>query len=177
MTLSKVLFTILFSFLIGNSFAQKTKQELLKLIGQKDLYKANQVQIQIKTSEAWILFKKGKNDDAIKLMIEAADMEDATEKHPVTPGEVIPARELLGDMLFEMNKPAAALEAYEADLKKHAKRFNGLYGAAISAEKSNDLTKAIDYYQQVVDVTNGTGSNRAELEKAKLFLKIKIKKS
>ena len=88
------------------------------LMAQKDSYKANQVQIQIKTSEAWILFKEGKNNEALKLMNVAADMEDKTEKHPVTPGEVIPARELLGDMLLQMNKPGKALEAYESRFEK-----------------------------------------------------------
>lgn len=70
------------------------------ILKQKDLYKANQVQIQIKTSEAWLRFKEGKKDKALMLMNAASEMEDKTEKHPVTPGEVIPARELLADMLF-----------------------------------------------------------------------------
>jgi Tetratricopeptide repeat len=141
------------------------------LMNQKKSYEANQVLIQIKSSEAWILLKEGKNEQALTLMEAAADMEDKTEKHPVTPGEVIPARELLGDMLIQMNKPAEALKAYEADLKKHPGRFNGLYGAAIAAEKSNNPQKANQYYQQLVVSANATGSNRPELEKARLYLK------
>ncbi|MGZ8558081.1 MAG: tetratricopeptide repeat protein [Chitinophagaceae bacterium] len=141
------------------------------LMNQKDLYKANQVQIQIKTSEAWILFKEGKNNEALKLMTVAAGMEDNTQKHPVTPGEVIPARELLGDMLFQMNKPDNALEAYEADLKQHANRFNGLYSAGLAAEKSNNVKKANYYYQQLIDIANSPKANRAELERARLFLR------
>ena len=95
---------------IGNIDSAKAELKKLNMIydtlmKQKDSYKANQVQIQIKTSEAWIQFKEGKNNEALKLMNFAADMEDKTEKHPVTPGEVIPARELLGDMLLQMNKP------------------------------------------------------------------------
>ena len=142
-----------------------------RLLGQKDTYKANQVQIQIKTAEAWMRFKEGKNNEALILMNLAADMEDKTEKHPVTPGEVIPARELLGDMLLQMNKPDEALKAYEADLKKHRYRFNGLYGAAIAAERGNNFEKANTYYQQLTSIAYSTNSNRPELETARLFLK------
>src|SRR5258706_13323455 len=86
------------------------------LLGQKEMYKANLVDIQIKTAESWLYFKAEKNfKKAIELMTTAASMEDATEKDPVTPGEVIPARELLGDMFLQMNEPLQALEAYEAD--------------------------------------------------------------
>jgi Tetratricopeptide repeat len=141
------------------------------LLNQKDLYKANQVQIQIRISEAWIQFKEGKNNEALKTMRVAATMEDNTEKSPVTPGEVIPAMELLGDMLFQMNQPARALEAYEADLKKHPNRFNGLFAAGLAAEKCNNLQKANEYYRQLLVVANSPESNRPELETAKLFLK------
>lgn len=141
------------------------------LMKQKDLYKANQVKIQINTSEAWILFKEGKNDEALKTMIVAADMEDKTEKHPVTPGEVIPAAELLGDMLMKMNKPGKALEAYEADLKKHPNRFNGLCGAALAAEKLHNVEKTNFYYRQLTNIANATDSSRPELKAARLYLK------
>ncbi len=141
------------------------------LMIQRDLYKANQVQIQIKTSEAWILFKEGKNNEALKLMNDAANMEDNTQKHPVTPGEVRPARELLGDMLLQMNKPDIALEAYETDLKTHPNRFNGLFGAGSAAEKLNDLEKANSYYRQLINISDSINSNRSELETARSFLK------
>jgi hypothetical protein len=141
------------------------------LIKQKDMYKANQVQIQINASQAWILFKEGKNNEALKLMIASADMEDKTEKSPVTPGEVIPARELLGDMLLQMNEPGKALEAYEEDLKNHLKRFNGLYGAGLAAERSDNPKKANYYYQQLSGIANSKNSNRPELDAARLYLK------
>jgi tetratricopeptide (TPR) repeat protein len=141
------------------------------LIKQKDLYKANQVEIQIKTAEAWIAFGDRKNVDALKIMNGAADMEDRTEKHPVTPGEVIPARELVGDMFMQMNRPDKALEAYESDLKKHPNRFNGLYGAGLAAEKSGNMEKAKFYYQQLLNVTDSASSGRPELDRATLFLK------
>jgi tetratricopeptide (TPR) repeat protein len=141
------------------------------LMAQKDMYKANQVAIQIKTSEAWIRFKEGKYDEALMLMQLAADMEDKTEKHPVTPGEVLPARELLGDMLLQLNKPVEALEAYEADLKKHPNRFNALYGAGVSAQKSGNTPKNKFYFKQLLNVAGNTNSNRSELTKVKQFIK------
>ena len=134
-------------------------------MAQKDAYKANQVAIQIKTSEAWIRLKEGKNNEALKLMQFAADMEDKTEKHPVTPGEVIPARELLGDMLLQLNMPMKALEAYEADLKKHPNRFNAIYGAGLAAQKSGNMQKSKSYFQQLLNVAGNTTSNRSELTK------------
>ncbi|MEO5563804.1 MAG: hypothetical protein ABIR18_10225 [Chitinophagaceae bacterium] len=141
------------------------------LVDMKDSYKANQVMIQVKTAEAWILFKEGKNDEALKMMNAAADMEDKTEKSPVTPGEVIPARELVGDMLMQMNKPAEALVSYEADLVKHVNRFNGLYGAGLAAEKSNNPGKANTYYRKLAGIASSVDSNRPELKAAKAFLK------
>ena len=142
-----------------------------KLTEQKDSYKANQVLIQIKASEAWIKLMEGKKDEALQLMQIAADMEDKTEKHPVTPGEVIPARELLGDMFLQMNKPANALEAYELDLKKHPNRFNGLNGAAVSAAASGLPEKAKFFYRQLLNSAGSPGSERTELETARLYLK------
>jgi tetratricopeptide (TPR) repeat protein len=141
-----------------------------KLAGQKDAYKANQVQIQISTSEAWLRWKEGKNDEAIVLMNRAADAEDNTFKHPVTPCEVIPARELLGDLLLQMDKPGEALEAYEADLKRHPRRFNGLYGAGSAAEKAGDLKKADLYYRQLVNIIDHADTTRPEIAIVKKFL-------
>ena len=90
--------------------------------------------IQIKICNAWLELVNGKKEGAIKLMAEASDM-DATAKHPVTPGEIIPARELLGDMYFKNGDYKNALAAYESDLKTHPKRFNGLFGAALASKK------------------------------------------
>lgn len=124
-----------------------------ELIAKKETYNANQVSIQIKSSEAWILWKAGKNAAALEKMQQAADMEDKTEKHPVTPGEVLPARELLADMLLEMHQPQKALEAYELDLANHPNRYNGLYGAAVAAERSGKQELANTYYKQLSNIT------------------------
>lgn len=103
-----------------------------ELLNQKDEYKANQVQVQILAGSAWIDLKKGDKAKAVQLMQQAADLEDATLKHPVTPGEVLPARELLGDMYLALNQRGDALAAYSDDLKSHPKRLNGLKGQSLS---------------------------------------------
>lgn len=140
------------------------------LAAQKDAYKAAQVAIQIKSGEAWIAFAEGRKEAALQLMNEAAGMEDKTEKAPVTPGEVLPAKELLADMLLRLNKPAEALAAYEANLKKRPNRFNGLYGAAVASEKLNDATKTTAYYAQLLSMVGRVESKRPEVQKARLFL-------
>jgi tetratricopeptide (TPR) repeat protein len=86
----------------------------------------------------------------------------------VTPGEILPARELLGDMLVRLNQPEKALQAYTLNLQKHPNRFNGLYGAAVAAEKAGVLEKAVVYYRQLVSIADS--SDRVEIKKAKSFL-------
>jgi len=152
----------------------KTELEQLQIIHDKlkeskENYKANLVLIQIKAADGWIKLYEGHKAEALTLMKAAADMEDATEKHPVTPGEVIPARELLGDMYLEINESAKALEAYREDLKRHPNRFNGLYGAGLAAQKSGNVKEAIDYYNQLLSVASN--SSRPELILVKSFLK------
>jgi tetratricopeptide (TPR) repeat protein len=141
------------------------------LVQKQEIYKANQVQIQVKASEAWILFKEGKKEAALKLMNEAATIEETTPKPPVTPGEVVPARELLGDLLMAMNKPAGALEAYEIDLRDHPSRFNALYSAGLAAERINNREKAATYYRQLLNSCNTPDADRQELLIAKAYLK------
>jgi tetratricopeptide (TPR) repeat protein len=141
-----------------------------RLIERKDAYMANQVHIQMKSAEAWIAFRTGKKAEALNLMNEAADMEDKTQKHPVTPGEVLPARELLGDMLMEINQPGKALVAYEASLVEHPGRFNGLYGAGHASELSHQYDKRDKYFRQLLKIALHGGSERAELALARLSL-------
>ena len=117
--------------------------------------------IQVKASEAWIKLAEGKKTEALTLMTEAADMEDATAKHPVTPGEIIPARELLADMYLEAGDSQRALQVYEEDLKRHPNRFNGIYGAAIASKKSGDAAKAEQFSEQLVALA-GTGNKRGK---------------
>jgi tetratricopeptide (TPR) repeat protein len=146
---------------------QKLQQEL---VDQNEQYEANQVMIQIISSQAWIQFTKGNKKEALARMKEAADMEDNTEKHPITPGEVLPARELLGDLLLEMNEPLQALEAYELDLKEHPNRFNGIYGAATAAKRVGDDEKTTKYFKMLLTLTETSDCDRPEVDEARAFV-------
>ncbi|MEO6230997.1 MAG: hypothetical protein ABJB11_03585 [Ferruginibacter sp.] len=144
-------------------------QEVLK--NQKDTYKSGQIAIQIKTGEAWIQFFSGKLAEAESMMKLAADMEDSTEKHPVTPGAVLPARELLGDMLLQLNQHENALQAYETVLEKCPNRFNSLYGAGKAAEKTGNKKKATFYFKQLASIADTLNPQRTELASIGLVIK------
>jgi predicted Zn-dependent protease len=101
----------------------------------------------------------------------AADMEAKTEKSPVTPGEVLPASELLADMLMALNQPQEALIYYEDDLIQHPNRFNGVYGAARASELSGNAEKAKIYFATLTKIADQPGSDRPELSEARSFLK------
>lgn len=146
----------------------------LKLLNSTDnytkTYKAGQVNIQVKAVEGWLALAKGDNENALKFMRESAKLESETSKHPVTPGEVLPADELLGDMLLELNLNKEALEAYETNLLGHPNRFNGLYGAAIAAKKTGNNSKATKYFNQLLEMTKNSNSSRKELIEVREFI-------
>jgi tetratricopeptide (TPR) repeat protein len=139
------------------------------LLNQKDHYKARQVEIQMTAGQAWIAHENGAEADALRFMKKAADLEDSTSKHPVTPGEVLPARELYADLLFEQRQNKAALREYEAVLKNSPKRFNSLFGAGRTAELMGDTANAGLYYKQLVGIADPR-SPRPELNTARMFL-------
>ena len=141
-----------------------------ELVALDDAYKANQVGIQIKTAEAWYALAKGNEEEALLAMKMAVTMESKTSKHPVTPGEVIPADELFADMLMALKKPQQALAAYELNLKRRPNRFNGIYGAAIAAKKSGNQEKANQYFKKLIALTKNSNSTRSEVEEAKKFI-------
>jgi tetratricopeptide (TPR) repeat protein len=103
-------------------------------------------------------------------MHEAAALEATTEKHPVTPGPIVPAYELLGEMLLALNQPQEALAAFEASQQIEPNRFRGFYGAARAAESMGDLEKARSYYEQVVPLAESASGDRAEVAAAIAFL-------
>jgi tetratricopeptide (TPR) repeat protein len=129
-----------------------------------------QVEIQFQVATGWLAFAEGKKDEAVRLMRAAADLEDSTDKHPVTPGAILPAREQLGDLLLETAQAAQALSSFEAALRVAPNRFNGLYGAARAAELAGDRKKAAGYYAQLVKLCERADGTRPELEQAKVFL-------
>jgi tetratricopeptide (TPR) repeat protein len=140
------------------------------LLQAKQDYWAKQIDVQLLTAQAWLAWARGNADEAIKLMREATVLEDSTYKHPITPGQILPARELLGDLLLELRRPSDALAEYEAALRLNPNRFNGLYGAAQAAELSGDRLKAAEYYRQLLASCMNADTERNEVSKAKLFL-------
>jgi tetratricopeptide (TPR) repeat protein len=138
-----------------------------RMIEMKDEYWAEQVEIQRRGAEAWVMFAKSSKADAIKLMSETADREDLTDKAAVTPGPLAPARELLGYMLLENNQPKEALAAFEAVMKKEPNRFLAIYGAAKAAEATKQTAKAKTYYKQIVEMCRDAGTERPELQQAR----------
>ena len=120
-------------------------------------------------AQAWLAFAQGKNDEAVRLLRAVADKQDKVGK-----GETeTPAREMLADMLLEMNRPQDALVEYEVALKTDPNRFNGLYGAAQAAEKAQQKEKAAGYYAQLIKNCQGSNSDRVELAKAKTLVATK----
>jgi len=97
-------------------------------------------------------------------------LEASTNKHAVTPGEILPAQELLGDMLLELDQPAAALTAYRSTLLRSPNRFNAIYGAAVAAEGSGNPVQARQYYQALSDMCADAGTDRARLAQARVRL-------
>jgi len=118
---------------------------------------------------AWLKHAEGRNDEAVEMARAAAQLEERTGKHPVTPGPPLPAWELLGDMLLEIGQPADALATYEASLREAPNRFNSLYGAARAAELSQNMARAREFYAALLAqcVSN---SARPELAQARKFV-------
>src|SRR5205085_5059211 len=121
-----------------------------KLREGKDSYWAGIVDIQLQVAAAWALHAEGKYDQALKAMSAAADAEDKTDKHVVTPGPLAPARELYGFMLLDRAMPKEALAAFEATKAKEPNRFQGYAGAAKAADALGDKAAARQNYQQLV---------------------------
>ena len=131
---------------------------------------ARQVDIERQIASAWLKYAEGAQEEALRLMRAAADLEDGTEKHPVTPGAVLPGREQLGELLLELKQPGAALEAFETALRNTPNRFNAVYGASRAATLSGDRKKAVDYYQKLIELSRNADSSRPELKEAMTFL-------
>ena len=130
-------------------------------------YWNGQVEIQKVTVAAWNALAAGNKEEAVALMTQAADLEDGTTKNPVSPGSLLPARELLGDMLMEINRPKDALAAYEQSLVNNPNRYNTYLGAALAAEKMKDMNKAKEYCEKLIALKGEFPSKRESLEHAR----------
>lgn len=138
--------------------------------GKRPAYWAAQAETQKLAATAWVKLAEKDADGAVALMRRAVELEAKTDKEAVTPGEVLPAGDLLGDMLLEIGKPQEALAAYEAQLVLSPNRLNTLYGAAIAAERGGDKVKARDYFRQLAATTNAADAGIPRVELARKYL-------
>jgi len=147
-------------------------QQIRERLAQSgEAYWAEQVEIQRRGATAWLALAEGRADEAAAEMRTAAAREDATDKSAVTPGPLAPARELLGDLLVELGRPADALTEYEATLKKEPNRFRSLVGAARAAKMAKNDGAARRYYETLVKMcVKADSPPRAELAEARAFL-------
>jgi tetratricopeptide (TPR) repeat protein len=159
---------------IGNMAAAQadlSRLQALKdsMIGVKMGYWPSQTDIQIKALNAWIGLAENRIGEALQLMRAAADAEEATDKHPVTPGNVVPSRQLLGEMLMIAGQPQQALFEFERSLKRDPNRFRGIYGAARAADAAGNRLLARDYYSRLLALAADRDSDRPELAQARAF--------
>jgi tetratricopeptide (TPR) repeat protein len=153
--------------------AAEAKQSLERLHEQTEKlnnsYWAKQILVQISEVDAWMAAGGGNATKALTAMTSAADLEESMDKHAVTPGAVIPAREMLAQMLLEQKRPQEALQAYEAVLKVAPKRFNALYGAATAADSAGDITRARQYYGELIEVSAAKERKEIEIARKKVM--------
>ena len=153
--------------------AQKDVAQLAQLrdalAERKDAYWTGQVEVQRLGAQAWVELAQGKRAMALALMLQSADMQDASEKATVTPGYLGPARELLGEMLLELKQPAQALKEFETSAQHDPNRLRGTYGSALAATQAGDAAKARAYYAKLLELA-GKGDARPELQQAKTWL-------
>ena len=139
------------------------------LTAAKNTYWAGQSEIQRLAVAGWIARAEGKNEEAVTLLRQAADREDATEKHPVTPGALFPAREMLANLLLDLGQSGPALAEFERSQKNDPNRFRGLAGAGRAAELAGNRDKARDFYAKLTALAATADSERPEIAQAKAF--------
>ena len=146
---------------------QSLEQSLVTSPGAYDW--KTQVSIQRQIAEAWLALDDGRKREAERLMRAAADLDDATDKHPVTPGAILPAREQLGELLLELKRPAEALHEYQSSLRRATRRLAGLYGAARAAKLADNGAAARRYYAELLQVAGKGGGGRPEVREARAY--------
>ncbi|HEU5249733.1 MAG TPA: hypothetical protein VFW15_07080 [Thermoanaerobaculia bacterium] len=159
----------------GNTVSARTEIARLEklrdsLRGAKNAYWGDQVEILRREAAAWLARAEKKDSEALELMRSAAALEDTVDKHPVTPGPILPAREQLGDLLLEIGKPAEALAEYRSDLAASPNRLNGLYGAGRSARLAGDASAAKSYYEKIVSQCSKADGAKEQIAEARAFL-------
>ena len=143
-------------------------EQIRDKLKMKEGYWANQVEIQRQEVSAWLAFAEGDPKAALAGMRAAAELEDGTEKNAITPGPLAPARELLGELLLELKRPAEALKEFEATLTREPNRFRSLYGAAQAAKLAGNRQAAQKYFRELLKVAERADSpGRQELVEAR----------
>jgi hypothetical protein len=157
---------------VSGAEKEVAKLETLRdsLVQVKNKYWADQVEVQRRAAAALVARAQGKNQEALNGLRSAVDLEGSMDKHPVTPAPIVPARELLGELLVELNQPKDALVEFEGTLMAEPNRFRSLFGAAQAAELSGDTGKARALYTKVVSLCDRADTERAELKQARAFL-------
>ena len=155
--------------LAGAEVAKLAAMEQALTIAPGEYDWRKQIAIERQIAEAWTAYAVGKHDDALRLMRAAADLDDATEKNPVTPGAILPGREQLGELLLDLGRPGEALKEYEESLQRAPRRLAGLYGAARSAKLAGDTGKASRYFVELAKITEHGDAARAEVKTARQF--------
>jgi tetratricopeptide (TPR) repeat protein len=153
-----------------HSKATQSILRLGKLAEQiEELDRKHEVGAMRMASRAWLHEATGRPEKAEELMQQSAGLEAQVSNSQALTGAVLPAAELLGDMLLAHDKPAEALEAYRSSLQRSPNRFNSLFGAGKSAESMGDTETAAGYFRQIVEMCDGADTDRPELAYAKGF--------
>ena len=135
-----------------------------------DTYWADRTQEQILAVSAWVVLSEGATEQAVKLMRQAADGEDASIKHVAMENRLYPMRELLADLLLEAGRAKDAVAEYARALKQTPNRYRGLLGAARAAEATSDAAAARSFYARVVELSAHADSVRPELQHARSYI-------
>lgn len=151
--------------------ANKLTDLRARLVSDKNEYWAQQVEIQHTAALAWIALAEKKTDEALRLMREAADVEDSTDKAAISPGPIAPAREMLGDMLLELGRPAEALKELEAVMVKGPNRFRTLHLGARAASMNGDHAKARMLAARMIEMCPKGDDSRRELADARRMVR------
>jgi tetratricopeptide (TPR) repeat protein len=158
----------------GDAAAAQKDLERIAALGEqlkeaKSGYWAGEVEVMRLAAGAWVALAQGNSGSALEAMRRAADLEDKSEKHIVTPARLLPARELLGDMLLELKRPADALKEYEASQVREPNRLRGYHGAGLAAAQAGQHAKAKQHFGRLVALA-GKGEPRPEVAAARTWL-------
>lgn len=149
--------------------AESKLAELRDEAAKTNSYWSKQIEVQRREVNAWIAVQSGKKEEALEKIRNAAELEESMDKDAVTPGAVTPAREMLAYLLQEQKKDKEALAEYEAVLKVTPKRFNALYGAAVTANRSGNDGAAMRYFHELTEMAKREERPEVETARAKLM--------